>query len=123
MRAKLDARLLLARVHIPKWKESENDRNGIFRIMGPCKRLLTVIVSDGDGWDHASVSIYDARLTIPTWEEMCWVKDLVFRQDEEAFQYHPAIADYVNVHPGCLHIWRPQADVGIMPKPPKYMLA
>lgn len=32
-------------------------------------------------------------------------------------RYHPAKADYVNLHPLCLHLWRPTGAE--MPKPPK----
>jgi hypothetical protein len=32
-------------------------------------------------------------------------------------EYHPAKADYVNLHPLCLHLWRP--TMMHMPKPPK----
>ena len=62
-------------------------------------------VAQGIGWDHVSVS---TRLRTPTWEEMCRVKDLFFRDDEVAVQYHPAKADYVNIHPHCLQLFRPQ---------------
>ena len=70
--------------------------------------------SNGGGWDHVSVSF--AR-RCPTWEEMCKIKGIFFGPDECCVEYHPAEKDYVNVHPYCLHIWRPQnAEI---PKPPK----
>lgn len=73
-----------------------------------------VVWSFGGGWDHVSVS-YNNRC--PTWDEMCKVKDMFFRPDECCVEYHPAEEDYVNVHPYCLHIWRPQGAE--IPKPPK----
>jgi len=82
------------------------------------KKPMVVIASWGGGWDHISVS-YSNRC--PTWDEMCFVKDLFFNKDEMAIQYHPVEKDYVNLHPYCLHIWNPQnADV---PTPDKAMLA
>lgn len=71
----------------------------------PSMRLVAVIVSDGMGWDHVSVSL---PTRCPTWEEMCLVKDLFFEKHEVAMQLHPAESEYVNHHPYCLHIWRPQ---------------
>jgi hypothetical protein len=77
--------------------------------------LLRVIASRGGGsadiggddpysrWDHVSVSLPDR---CPTWEEMCFVKELFFERGEPAMQLHPA-KDYVNNHPYCLHLWRP----------------
>jgi len=76
-----------------------------------------VVFSWGEDWDHVSVSYPDR---CPTWEEMCMVKDVFFREDECVIQFHPPKTDYVNVHPFCLHLWMPQ-DTEI-PKPPKYMV-
>ena len=76
-----------------------------------------IIVSDGDGWDHASVSLQGR---CPTWDEMCYVKQLFFRPDEWVMQFHPAKEKNINRHPNCLHLWRPQ-EVEI-PKPPEWMV-
>lgn len=75
-----------------------------------------VIFSWTDGWDHVSVSYPDR---CPTWDEMCMVKDIFFRDDECVAQYHPAKKDYVNLHPYCLHLWRCQDRE--IPKPPAWM--
>ena len=79
-------------------------RNGSF---------IRMIVSWGEKWDHVSVSLEDR---CPTWEEMCWVKDLFWNRGETVIQYHPAADNYVNVHPYCLHLWKPQRRV--IPLPP-----
>lgn len=96
--------------------------DGIFVFRHPKKFVhsqgglaLYVIVSDGDGWDHVSVSVkvacggklLEAGRT-PTWEEMCWVKDRFFRDDETVIQFHPCASEYVNDHPYVLHLWRSQ---------------
>jgi len=82
--------------------------------LGFSKDPALVVFSWGGGWDHVSVSY---RHRCCTWDEMCQVKDMFFREDEWAAQYHPAKADYVNNHPFTLHLWRPQAVP--MPVPPK----
>lgn len=69
-----------------------------------------LIISNGDGWDHVSVSLYSTERTVtrcPTWEEMCFVKELVFDDEVPAMQLHPKKSEYVNNHPYCLHLWRP----------------
>lgn len=66
---------------------------------------LRVIASDGLGWDHVSVSL---ATRCPTWDEMCAVKSLFFDDEEVVMQLHPAKSQYVNLHPFCLHLWRPQ---------------
>lgn len=78
---------------------------------------FTVVASAGAGWDHVSIS---TQLRCPTWEEMCKIKDTFFDEDEVVMQLHPAKKDYVNIHPYCLHMWRPH-DVEI-PTPPKIMV-
>lgn len=66
---------------------------------------LQVIASDGDGWDHVSVSL---QTRIPSWKQMCFVKDLFFEEEEIAIQLHPPKSKYINVHNNCLHLWRKQ---------------
>lgn len=56
------------------------------------------------GWEHVSVSLPNRT---PTWDEMARVKDLFFDAEETVIQFHPARSHYVNVHPFCLHMWRP----------------
>ena len=75
---------------------------------------FTFIASFGGGWDHVSVSLSNR---CPTWDEMCVIKDIFFRENECCIEYHPAKQDYINVHPFCLHIWKPQNVT--LPKPPK----
>lgn len=94
------------RVDGDAWAVGTN--NGCFQVPSPeGPFLVNVIVSCGGGWDHVSVSLSNR---CPTWREMCHVKDLFFKDDEVAMQLHPAKADYVNQHPFCLHIWRPQTE-------------
>jgi hypothetical protein len=81
------------------------------------KTPVRIIFSWGGGWDHVSVS-YPERCC--DWEEMCEVKDMFFRDDECAVQYHPPKSDYVNLHPYVLHLWRPQNER--IPMPPKFMV-
>lgn len=78
---------------------------------------IRVVASTGHNWDHVSVSLVDR---CPTWEEMCIVKDLFFDEEECVVQYHPPKSRYVNIHPFCLHLWRPHDT--IFPVPPVWMV-
>jgi hypothetical protein len=80
--------------------------NGAFRIPY-AKHNLTIqaIASDGLGWEHVSVTT-PGRKRVPTWEEMCHVKQLFWDPEDVVVQYHPAKEDYVNMHKYCLHLWR-----------------
>lgn len=80
-------------------------------------RMAKVVGSWGCWWDHISVSFTNRT---PTWDEMAEVKKMFFRPDEVCFQIHPAEDDYVNYHPYCLHIWRPQVEA--LPTPPYWMV-
>lgn len=80
-------------------------------------RAACVVWSRGCGWDHVSVSFKDR---CPTWEEMCVVKDIFFEPEECCVEYHPPQSEYVNNHPFCLHIWKPQDQE--IPSPPAWMV-
>jgi hypothetical protein len=86
--------------------------NGLF-ILGN----LRMIASDGDGWEHVSVSFHDRT---PNWDEMCDVKDFFWGNEDTVIQYHPASSEYVNYHPYCLHLWRPIGQTIVTP--PSYMV-
>ena len=86
---------------------------------------LAVIVSDGSDWDelglpgakweHVSVTTSD-RGRCPTWDEMCYVKRLFWKETETVLQVHVPKDKHVNFHPTCLHLWKP---VGVeIPLPP-----
>ena len=94
--------------------------NGAFIVRGPKSRDLQIIISNGAGWEHASVSYRRNIARTPTWEEMHWVKTLVWRDDECVMQLHPPQEEYVNCHPGCLHLWKPMA--GDIKRPPKFLV-
>jgi hypothetical protein len=79
---------------------------------------LHIIASWGGGWDHVSVSLHDR---CPTWDEMERVKRAFFLDGETAMQLHVPVKDHINVHPYCLHLWRPHE--GSIPLPPKWMVA
>lgn len=81
---------------------------------GSCKGM-TVIWSYGGGWEHISI---DGKNRLPSWDEMCELKDMFFEEDECCVQYHPPKSEYVNNAKYCLHIWKPiERYVGKLPIP------
>jgi len=94
--------------------------NGAFFIPVKHGRKIThvsVIASNSHGWDHVSVSHYEI---IPTWEIMCKIKSYFWDAEEAVFQYHPPESQWINYHPRCLHLWRPQGSA--IPAPPAFMV-
>jgi len=91
--------------------------NGAFRLRLRGGKHAFALASDGEGWEHVSVS-FPHRC--PTWEEMCEVKRIFWSDDDCVVQFHPPRSDYVNVHPYCLHLWRPTSLP--MPTPPSWMV-
>lgn len=79
----------------------------------------SIIWSFGGGWEHVSVSPYKKRIT-PSWDDMCCIKDIFFRDDECVIQYHPPKSEYVNNMPNCLHLWKPIGKE--IPMPPSIMV-
>lgn len=95
---------------------------GAFRFPGPVAdkgSSFLAIVSDGLDWDHVSVSLPGLN-RCPTWEEMHYIKKLFFEDSEVVMQLHPAETSYVNMHPFCLHLWRPHKLT--VPLPPVGMV-
>lgn len=80
---------------------------------------MIFVASWGGGWDHVSVAPVK-RNKLPTWEQMCKVKDIFFRDDEAVIQIHPPKAEYVNNMPNCLHLWRPNNKQLVLP--PSFMV-
>jgi hypothetical protein len=79
--------------------------NGAFKIsIKKLKIDLFCVASDQLGWDHVSVS---TSTRCPTWEEMSFIKNLFWDDEDCVIQYHPPKSQYVNNHPYCLHLWRP----------------
>lgn len=81
---------------------------GGFFVQGPCGEQLKIVASGADykeaeGWEHVSIS---TRRRPPNWQEMCFVKDLFWSEEECVIQFHPPRSEYVNNHPHCLHLWR-----------------
>ena len=73
---------------------------------------LRIIASWGMDWDHVSVSL---RNRCPTWGEMDHVKRMFFDDEEAVMQLHPPRSQWINNHPYCLHLWRPQNEGILLP--------
>lgn len=98
--------------HIPGSSECAGTNAGAFGVPSKTALYLTqlnVIVGDGGGWDHVSVSVHGQK-RCPTWEEMCQIKELFFRDDEWVMQLHPPKSENISYHPFTLHMWRPQTE-------------
>lgn len=44
---------------------------------------------------------------IPSWLDMCTLKEVFWEDEEEAYQIHPKRSQYVNCAENCLHLWKP----------------
>jgi hypothetical protein len=126
MRKSFDKFVEAGRIREGHYASEPGNRYGVFRLAcarnGRASEFLIMVNDawrDSEWWEHVSVSHRDRT---PTWEEMCWVKDLFWSEDEVVVQYHPAKRDYVNCHPNCLHMWRPAGRKGKLPVPPAILV-
>lgn len=97
--------------------------NGCFVVPSPFgyNRTLFIIASDGMDWDHVSVHASKGKEEYtPIWDEMVFIKNLFWDEEDCVIQYHPAKSSYVNVHKHTLHLWRP-TKIGF-PVPPLVMV-
>ena len=99
---------------VGNYEEGEDGCRGIIVYRAHAFRFQ---FSFGMEWEHVSVSL---QRRTPTWEEMCFFKDIFWLDTEACLQFHPKKAEHVNCHRYCLHIWRP-CD-GEFPSPPSEMV-
>jgi hypothetical protein len=91
--------------------------------------ILQIIASNGidgefkTGWEHVSLKAKvkgSSHWRCPTWEEMSYIKDLFWNDNETVIQFHPSKSSYINTHPAVLHLWKP---FGIeIPLPPTILV-
>ena len=92
-------------------------RKGKVKVNQNIDEDLHFIFSKGLGWEHLSVS---TPVKTPTWEQMCKMKEIFWGDDEVCMELHPKKEEYVNMHPYCLHIWKP---IGVeIPTPPSILV-
>lgn len=114
----LDAYRLIA-VEVELYGGISGHGNGVFELPSPIDgQSLRVIASNGDGWDHVSVSRANR---CPNWPEMEFIKRRFFKDDETVMQLHVPPSEHINFHPNCLHLWRPHNTT--IPRPPPWMVA
>ena len=97
------------------WPHKEGDPFGWFMVTSPKDGKMMAIQATDNEWEHVSVSM---RNRCPTWEEMCYIKNLFWEEDDCVVQYHPPKSDYVNMAKFCLHLWKPKELE--LPRPPKH---
>jgi len=78
---------------------------------------LLVLSSDGHGWDHVRIR---AEGRCPTWEEMSYIKNMFWDDEELVVQFHPPKSEYVNIDQYALHLWKPQN--GRIELPPQWLV-
>jgi hypothetical protein len=89
----------------------EYGNNGAF-LMPILKVMCNVIASDGEGWEHVSVSLDPQTMgkklaaRTPTWEEMDTVKRIFWDDEDCVVQMHPPRSNWINFHNFTLHLWR-----------------
>lgn len=105
------------RVHTGPYASEPGSMFGAFEIpMQRSQVTLRIIATNGKGeeprWEHVSVS---TESRCPTWDEMCFVKELFWKDEETVLQIHPAKSKYVNIHPYTLHLWRRPDRAFVLP--------
>lgn len=91
----------------PVLKSMGKGRNGFFlisRLTHKGTTCFTIQSSDGNLWEHVSVSIPGLK-RLPTWEEMDWIKTLFWDDDETVIQFHPKKSEHRSIAE-VLHLWK-----------------
>ena len=97
-------------------KTVSGDVHGVmgFLNLRNCKKTMSFMATidddNGKKWEHVSVHIQGQEREMPTWDDMCRIKDIFWHDHEEVHQIHPAKANYVHKFgdlENILHLWRP----------------
>lgn len=103
----------------PLFSTIEDGYKGVFKLRHKYmpNQILLTIISTGPKlqnniyddielykWEHVSVS---SPIRTPNWYEMCFIKNIFWDEEETVLQYHPPKSCYKNIHPYCLHLWKP----------------
>lgn len=71
-----------------------------------CGTCTLLAGNNEDGMEHVSVSPRK-KFRIPSWDDMCVLKDICWNDEEEVYQIMPKKSQYVNIVENCLHLWKP----------------
>jgi hypothetical protein len=85
--------------------------------------FFNCVAENGYNWEHVAVTLWSPDKKVrrcPTWEEMCFAKDLFWDLEEPVMQLHPPKSEWISNHPHCLHLWRPKKTW--IPMPPAAMV-
>lgn len=89
----------------------DNGVMGYLRLRTEKQRTFSFVADwNKDGWEHVSISIFNDGRKMPTWAEMCEVKEIFWCEDEEVHQIHPKASNYfhgIGDLQNVLHLWRP----------------
>lgn len=101
---------------LPETKEGDDFGWFMVPFKGKWLRCMVAPVSNQE-WQHVSVS---CQKRCPTWEEMCYIKNLFWDEQDCVVQYHPPKSEYVNIAENCLHLWfNVKKNI---PTPPRWMV-
>lgn len=66
---------------------------------------ITAINFPDEAWEHVLYGVMCPSEHVPDYEEMVWLKDTFFNDDEVAIQVHPRTSDNISLFE-TLHLWR-----------------
>ena len=95
-----------------EWKDRIGETEFFFNTYSgwinlPDVGMASVVVgANEDGMEHVSVAPVNKH-KLPTWNDMCYVKNIFWDDEEEAYQIMPKKSEYVNIKGNCLHLWKP----------------
>jgi hypothetical protein len=78
---------------------------------------VIVTTSDVPGdpyeWTHASIAY---QTVVPTYEELCRLKEAVWGDDGYAYQVFVPVSEHVNIHEFALHLWGRADGAPVLPE-------
>lgn len=101
----------LPRVLPDGWEKNPETHDAFHHRRGFTVILNVLRYDDGKKWAHFSMSRRDRK--IPSWDELRWAKEIFLGKNRKAIQVLPPESEYVNHHPGVLHLFACLDDDGL----------
>ena len=103
----------------PRLSLQFRDKDGFKATIALPKWIGSVICTNSGGWNHISIAPSNRRI-MPSYEDLCLVKDMFWNEEESVIHVFPPKSQYVNNLSNCLHLW--ECYYTEMVLPPSFMV-
>lgn len=97
---------VLRRIMPSTWRVVQRTEDGMAWANGRLAVILSAATElDDKRWLHISVSMMGDPGLLPSWANLCEVRDVFLGEEALCLHLLPPKSEHVNIHHGVLHLW------------------